>query len=206
MHTVDTIRYLFYAVFGFLFGGVLFSYHIPKLLLGIDTRKLSEDGNPGTFNAFKYAGVPVGIACLCCDLAKGFIPVWLASSRLGIDNALIELVMVAPPLGHACAPFYKGDGGKAIAASFGALLGLVPQSYVVVVLIVLYVFFSTVVVINPNERRSILCFGLLAVFTAIGSLFTGRWRIALGTACISAVVIYKNRPLPKAPREPAPVE
>ena len=40
-----------YSIFGFLLGGVLFSYHLPKLLRGVDIVALSPDHNPGTANA-----------------------------------------------------------------------------------------------------------------------------------------------------------
>ena len=44
--------YDFYIVSGFLAGSILFGRLIPMLLYGKDVEKESEDGNPGTFNAF----------------------------------------------------------------------------------------------------------------------------------------------------------
>ena len=58
---MTTFRYLLFSLFGFLLGGVLFSYHLPRLLKGVDIRALSEDHNPGAANAVKYAGIPVGM-------------------------------------------------------------------------------------------------------------------------------------------------
>lgn len=59
---------------GFLSGSVLYSRYLPWLLKRIDIVKVSEDHNPGTANVMKYAGVPMGICCLLCDMAKGFLP------------------------------------------------------------------------------------------------------------------------------------
>ena len=58
--------------------------------------------------------------------------------------------------------FYKNKkGGKAIAVSFGVLLGLFPELHPAVYLAFFFIFFSVVVIINPHSLRSILTFGFL---------------------------------------------
>ena len=44
-------------VMGFCLGSILFAYEIPRMVKHVDIRQISEDGNPGTFNAFAAAGV-----------------------------------------------------------------------------------------------------------------------------------------------------
>ena len=39
----------------------MYSYLIPKLVKGIDIRKISDDMNPGSGNVIKYCGIPLGI-------------------------------------------------------------------------------------------------------------------------------------------------
>ena len=46
--------YLFYVIWGYLSGSILFAYLIPWFMKHIDIRELSEDKNPGTFNAFVF--------------------------------------------------------------------------------------------------------------------------------------------------------
>ncbi len=192
LYLFDVGRYLFFALFGFCLGGVLFSYHLPKLLKGVDICELSPDHNPGTVNAFKLAGMPVGILCLLCDLFKGFFPVFIACRWLDTTRLWFALVLCAPALGHAMAPLYHNKSGKAIAATFGALLGLLPNSFLVVPLIVFYLFFSLVWVINPHERRTVITFTLFSL-SALGlAFFTGQWSFALGAVLLSTVVIAKN--------------
>lgn len=194
LYCKEVMRYLLYAFLGFSLGGVLFSYHLPKLLKDVDVRALSPDHNPGTVNAFKYAGVPVGILCLLCDLLKGFLPVFLAMRLLDWNRLWFALVIAAPALGHAMAPLYRrqGGGGKAIAATFGALLGLLPTSFLVFLLAALYLFFSLVWVVKPHERRTVVTFGLFSLFSGVTAMFTGHWSFCLGAALLSAVVILKN--------------
>lgn len=186
------LPYLLAVFGGFSLGGVMFSYHLPKLLKDVDVLTLSPDHNPGTVNAFRFAGIPVGILCLLCDLGKGFLPVFWSMRWLNPNSLWFALILVSPVLGHAIAPLYRFRGGKAIAASFGALLGLLPTSYLVFALAALYIFFSLVWVIDPHERRTVATFSLFSVLSALAALYTGRWPLSLGAVFISGVVVAKN--------------
>ncbi len=188
----ELFRYFLWALLGFGLGGVLFSYHLPKLLKGIDVYEASADHNPGTVNAFKHAGVPVGILCLLCDLFKGFLPVFFAMRMVDFSRLWFALILCAPVLGHAAAPLYHHRGGKAIAAAFGALLGLLPVSFLVFLLAALYLFFSLILVIHPHERRTVVTFGLFSVFAVLAAFRTGHWSFTFGAVLLSAVVIAKN--------------
>lgn len=183
---------VFLALAGFLLGGVLFSYHLPRLLRRIDVTQISVDNNPGSANAFRYAGVPVGLLCLLLDMGKGFAPVFLATRRLPLNFPLLPLVMLAPVLGHALAPWYRFGGGKAIATAFGVLIGLLPLSQAVWVLVFWYLFFSLVWIIRPNERRSFVTFCVTAGCCVGGALVTGHLTVALGCVLVCAVPAYKN--------------
>lgn len=59
--------------------------------------------------------------------------------------------------------FSKGKGGKAIAASFGAILGLFPELFPLAALAFFYIMFSTLVVIKPHLIRSVVTFALFAL-------------------------------------------
>ena len=120
-------------------GSILFGRVLPKWIKGIDVTEVSNDHNPGTANAMKYAGVPVGILCLLGDLLKGALPVYMAVGMGLVTDSWFPLIMAAPVLGHAYSLFYHGNGGKAIAVSFGVLIGLAPvQPELLLLLIILY--------------------------------------------------------------------
>ena len=122
---------------GFFSGSILYSLILPKWIKGVDIVAVSDDHNPGTANAMKYAGKLVGSLCLICDLGKGFFPVWIAAQFLPVGAFSFALVMAAPVMGHAFSPMLRGRGGKAIAATFGVLLGLLPYWQPVAILVVL---------------------------------------------------------------------
>ena len=67
-----------FVLLGFLSGSILYSQYLPWHFKRINIMEISEDHNPGTANVMKYAGVPLGIVCLVCDIGKGFVPVFLA--------------------------------------------------------------------------------------------------------------------------------
>lgn len=184
---------LMLAAIGFVLGGVLFSWHLPLWLRGVDTVAASADHNPGTANAMKLAGVPVGMLCLLCDMLKGYLPVWWAFRLGGMENPLLLLVMAAPVAGHALALAYPFRGGKCIATAFGVLLAFMPASLAAAVLAFWYIFFSVALVIHPNERRSVVTFVAFSVSILLGAaLWTHRFFLACGCLLVAGMAIQRN--------------
>lgn len=182
-------QYLLFALFGFVLGSVLFSFLLPKLICHVDIVALSDDHNPGTANAVKHAGVAMGMVCLLCDLLKGALPVYLALRYLDPRHLLFALIMAAPVLGHAFSPWGHRHGGKAIATSFGVLLGLLPLSGALWGLVGLFLLFSLVVVVNPHSWRVLTAF----ILFGIGCLLWCSIRsVAFGCVLIAAIVAVKH--------------
>lgn len=180
---------MFYILTGFLSGSVLFGYELPLLLKGVDVRSGSEDGNPGTFNAFVCGGFGCGAVTLLAELGKGFWPVAFCARKVGCESLLFALVMAAPVLGHAYSVFHHGNGGKAIAVSFGVLLGVLPLWIPLALLIAWYLFFSLLFPVKSHGRRTMAAFACFA----LTSLFLIRQRaVLLGNLLISGLVIHKH--------------
>lgn len=184
-------NWLLFILGGFLSGSVMYCSLIPPLLTGKDVCRLSADGNPGSANVFVHCGVGVGMLCLLLDMMKGFVPVWWAASALGMDSWPFAFVMAAPVLGHAVGMLNHFHGGKCIATSFGVLAALLPFSQLVFLLAITYIFFSTLVKIHPNSRRSIVTFAVLAA----GAIILDGKRclpIAVGCCMLAVTVIIKH--------------
>lgn len=191
------MNYIFFIILGFCMGSTLFAYLIPKLLKGIDIREIPTDHNPGVANAYTYGGFFVGTLALICELGKGFLPVFLSRQFVSMDSLLFLAVMAAPVLGHAFPFFQQKKGGKAIAVSFGVMLGLLPMAEPLLYLVIFYLFFSLVLVIRPHAARTIVTFGL---FTLAVFFRTQLLSVKLGCLCISLIVIVKH--LSKSQHEP----
>lgn len=183
------MEYLRFIIIGYLSGSVLYAYLIPKFILKIDIRENSIDGNPGTANAFVNGGTFCGILVLLFELGKGFLPVWIASQFLDIENILFAGVLAAPVIGHAYPLFNINSGGKAIAVSFGVLLGLFPRIETFIFLAFFYILFSVILVINPHFFRSIITFLLFSLTCLI---LEKNKSINFGCIIISTIVIRKH--------------
>ena len=171
----------------------MFCKIIPKLFLHKDICEISDDGNPGAFNAIKHCGKKVVILCLLFDLLKGFVPVFLASMLMDKNGALFTLVMIMPVLGHAVGLFNRFHGGKCIAVSFGVMFGILPVSWIgIVALAALYILFSTAIKVKPNRLRSIIVYALFGAVTSIVFCLVGLESVAAGCGLIAVIAIVKH--------------
>ncbi|HDP76815.1 MAG TPA: hypothetical protein ENN47_01235 [Mesotoga infera] len=115
--------FILWTLIGFFSGSVMYS----KIIYEKKTlQKISKigDGNPGSTNVIRGAGLLLGLFAMALDYFKGYLPVLLALSIGGISGWEIVPVAVSPVLGHAFSPFLKMNGGKAVAVSFGIWSGL----------------------------------------------------------------------------------
>lgn len=185
-----TPQYVFYILTGFFSGSILYSYLIPRYLKHIDITEAAGDHNPGAANVFMYAGIPMGILAILCDVVKGILPVRYAIRVLPAANPLFALVLCAPVFGHAFSPFRKGKGGKAIAVSFGVLLGIFPMYHHVLILAAALIFLSLCIVIRPHRLRVICAFVLLCLWTLRTTKALG---ILIGVLLLSCAVLWRHR-------------
>jgi len=110
------------AVVGYLVGTVSPAALIARVR-GVDIRTQGS-GNPGATNAGRVLGRRVGYLVGLLDVAKGFVPALLFGVL--VDPLTGMVAGVAAVLGHCTSPWLRGHGGKGVATSFGAILGVEP--------------------------------------------------------------------------------
>lgn len=180
---------------GFLSGMILYSYFLPLILFHVDIREASADRNPGSSNVIRRLGLPLGLLCMALDVGKAFLPVFIAVSVMEMRGAYLVPVAVAPVAGHAFSPLLRFRGGKAVSATYGALLGLAPVSCFVLVPALLMAFFRFVVVVRPDSA------GVVTAMTAT-SLAALLWAPELwlkqSVILISGIVIFRELRRPDA--------
>ncbi|GGN02795.1 glycerol-3-phosphate acyltransferase [Terrabacter tumescens] len=149
-------------------------------LLGKDLAS-SGSGNPGATNAGRVLGRKWGVVVGVLDVLKGLVPTFVAGHLFGAHAAYA--VGIAAVLGHIWSPFLKGRGGKGVATTLGAILGVHPW----VALVVVVVFAIAVALTRWVAAGSI--FGALAMLVvavliwtghAPGDVWTGLWLMAIG--------------------------
>ncbi len=179
------IASIFWTLMGFILGSIPFSLIVGKIVAGADIRRVG-DGNPGGTNALKAGGLKAGIPSIFLDIAKGFIPVYLAR-RAGLSGWELVPVALAPALGHAFSPFLRFHGGKALGATGGAWLALIgPEALLIyAVLAVPFTLFQTEDAWSANAGMvSLLGYAILIDGSA--------WLICFA-ALNTALIVWRHR-------------
>lgn len=183
------IRTFLFFVFGYFSGSILFA-RVYGTLFNKDIMGKSKDKNPGAANAFLQGGMLCGTLTLIGDILKGFLPVFLflkvSGGAVGFG---IALVLAAPVLGHNYSVFYRFEGGKGIATSFGCLLGLFPRLLPALILAFCYITLSVVVRISPHYYRTLAAYFAAAV---IALFLVPEAGIRTGMAVITTLIIIKH--------------
>ena len=117
---------------GYLVGSVPFGWLIGQMR-GVDIREHGSR-NIGATNCGRVCGAPWGVLAFVLDVAKGFLPVFLAATYWAPMQAeahgsraailLLVAVAVAPILGHVFPVWLRFRGGKAVSTSLGVLAAL----------------------------------------------------------------------------------
>lgn len=144
---------------GYLSGGVLYAPVFAKLFGKERMLEKSKDQNPGTANAFMYGGFWCSVLTLVFDLLKGFLPVFLSMTYGSQTDAFTAaLIIAAPVIGHIFPLFHHFRGGKGIAATFGCLLGLMPQWKPVIIFAAFFIFYSTILRVSSHLHRTVITY------------------------------------------------
>lgn len=184
----DILLTVTFSLIGYLAGSILFAKIFVSMMGHVDVESRSDDGNPGTANAYKNGGFWCGTLVLICDIGKGLLPVALFLHMVKVPGVMIIPVMIAPVLGHAFSIYDHFRGGKCIAVSFGVLLGLFPDLVPALILALFYILFS-VIRIRPHSKRtfvSFMCASIAALF------FVQEKTVVVAIWIISAIVQKKH--------------
>lgn len=183
-----------YTVLGYLSGGVLYAYWVPRWLKRLDVRDYGEDQNPGAANAAAACGLWIGILCAVLDIAKGCVPVLLAIHLRHVTGWYLVPVALAPVIGHGWPLLHRGQGGKCIAVSFGVYIALMPFVWLALIWAGLLLLCLPVV---HDHRVLILITSLL---TALISLVLYPGPLCAISCGVTGVLQIKHRK-PRAARQ-----
>jgi glycerol-3-phosphate acyltransferase PlsY len=116
-------KFIFLAIFAYLFGSIPFSFLIGKVK-GVDVRKIGSKSATDT-NLARALGWRYGIIGAILDVSKGAIPTYLASKYFLTNPWQIVFVSLLPIFGHDFPIYLKfKHGGRGASTFFGATLVL----------------------------------------------------------------------------------
>ncbi|CEK13428.1 glycerol-3-phosphate 1-O-acyltransferase PlsY [Chthonomonas calidirosea] len=145
----------------YLMGSIPFGYIVVRLLKGVDIRTLGS-GNIGMTNVWRICGKGPGLAVFLLDVLKGALPPLLAS-QWHLSSLYQVLAGLFAIIGHNYCVWLGFRGGKGIATSAGALIGIAPK----VILPEFAVFFAVLLAFRYVSLASISIAIALPIWTAL---------------------------------------
>ena len=112
----------------YLLGAVPFGLVAGLVLKGVDIREHGS-GNIGATNALRVLGKPIGLAVHALDIVKGFAASFVVARLFagGRGELVVPLGIVCGAsaiVGHVFPVYLRFRGGKGMATSLGAFVGL----------------------------------------------------------------------------------
>ena len=143
-----------FGLLGYLSGSLSFAIWITRLVKGVDVRAAGS-GHATTTNTIRQAGFVPGALVFILDVAKGFLPTWLAL-RYAPAGWIVPLTAALAVIGH-CWPVFAGfRGGMGLATANGAMMAAAPAA----ILVCYGLLILLTLVIRHSARASVFA-GLL---------------------------------------------
>jgi len=174
----------------YLLGSIPFGVLVGRSR-GVDVRKYGS-GNIGFSNVLRVLGPGPASLVFLADVLKGAVPVlagrWLLSAW-EVEQADLWLLAVglAPILGHTFSVFLGFRGGRAVATTFGVLLGMIWQAG----LIAMGVWIVVVAITRYISVASITASSAVPVFMAFSGV---RLEWTLFWTAVAALIILRHIP------------
>ncbi len=175
------ISYFLFPVLGYFFGSLPFSIWITRYVKGVDVRD-SGSGHATTTNTIRQAGFGWGALVLVLDIAKGFIPTYLALNQ-NVPPYIIVLTASFAVIGHCWTVFAQFRGGMGLATAGGTFLAVNLLAF----LISLGLLVLLVLVVRHSARASVFTGILIAPVLWLFHIRDIAFWVALGAGIVIAV-------------------
>ena len=165
---------------GYAIGSLPIGYLVAHAAGGIDLRRVGS-GNVGATNVYRNAGLPIALAVMVADVAKGAGAVLLAGS----DTAAVA-AGVAAVIGHIYPVWLGFRGGKGVATASGVFGVLSP-----IPTLVAAAAFAAVV---ARSRFVSLGSVVATIILPVVEWFTpGQRAVDIGATLVAAAILFRHR-------------
>lgn len=164
---MELLKTMMVTAGAYCLGSISGAYVVGRLVCGVDMTEVGN-GRIGASFAIKRLGPRWGITAGAVDFSKGLAAVG-ASLLLRFPASMCVAAGIGVVAGHNWSIFLRFKGGRGAAASFGALLALIPTLFLLAVAMVSGPFVLTRRLDSIlGIRRTTLFFGvLMAVITVL---------------------------------------
>jgi glycerol-3-phosphate acyltransferase PlsY len=184
------------GVIGYLLGSFPAGYFAGRLA-GVDVRSVGS-GNIGATNVLRVLGKQWGYPVFLIDSFKGFAAVRLAflfvtfrPEAKPYAEYFAILAAIMSVAGHSFPVWLRFKGGKGVATSAGALIGLVPLAVPLIFLVWVVVFETTRYV----SLASIIAAIALPIIVSVLARwkFVDTWALIYFSIMIMLLVLWRHR-------------
>jgi len=176
------ISYFLFPVLGYLCGSLAFSIWITHYVKGVDVRD-SGSGHATTTNTIRQAGFGWGALVFVLDIAKGFIPTYLAFSEETTPLYIVAITATCAVIGHCWPLFARFRGGMGLTTAGGAFLAVNP----LVFLICLGLLIVLVLILRHSARASVFAGILAAPVVWMFNIRDTAFWVTVGAGVVIAV-------------------
>ena len=180
----------------YLFGSIPFGYLVGRAR-GIDIREHGSH-NIGATNVLRVVGKSWGLAVFFLDAFKGFTAVRVALFLVGktatetrYPEFYAILAAAACVAGHSFPVWLGFRGGKGVATSAGAILGIMPIAALIIFLVWLLVFETTRYVSLASVAAA--CALPIVVAALIWLNLTHGMVLVYFSIVMTAIVVWRHR-------------
>lgn len=121
---------IFYAIAGYLIGGIPFGYLLVKLTSTKEDIRKTGSGNIGAANVQRTAGIAKGLLTVLLDVLKAAIPLFILRYYFledsVSDGVILSIIAFSIIIGHVYPVYLKFKGGKGVATYIGTMFVLFP--------------------------------------------------------------------------------
>jgi len=177
---MTTLSFLF-PILGYLSGSLTFSIWVTRYVKHVDVRDAGS-GHATTTNTIRQAGFGWGALVLFLDIAKGFLPTYLALKFMG-ETWVVPITAALAVVGHCWPLFAQFRGGMGLAAFGGTLLAVNWFAFVIALGLLLLL----TITIHHGARASVFTGVLIAPVFWLFSLRGIEIWVALACGIVIAI-------------------
>lgn len=199
---------ILFVILGYLCGSIPVGYIVGKVTKGIDIRDYGS-GNMGATNVMRTVSNKAGYLVMALDMLKGAIAVFSARLYLWFGNYsgfgtnseagfpyyldegfFLTFVAFMTVVGHALPVWVKFKGGKSAAVGAGAVLGINPIAWAIIMIIWYPLLKITKIMSLSNLTLTLISPLLYWIFAGNKSWFFNGSLWALIVSCVMVVFIF----------------
>lgn len=167
----------------YLFGSISSAIVVCKVM-GLPDPRTQGSRNPGATNVLRLGGKKAAIITLLGDMLKGLIPV-LAAKAYGFDTLSLSLIAFAAFIGHLYPIFFRFEGGKGVATSFGCIIALSWPAG----LAMIASWLLTAIVFRYSSLAALVA----ALLAPLYLWYFSNWNYTIMASVISIILIIRHR-------------